>query len=188
MNKASEHCDGVSSTAPIVTPSSAAASELQMYWEARDKHHSALHEAAHCVVAEHFDFGWSARIWRVGPITKENKSWVGRTVHTGFLDEPFHFRSACVCWAGALVDELVEDPSDWMGAAIATFENHHYEGMTNVSPTDLDGINGHPMRWRTCKTAAHILYKRYDRLMQLAALLEQNGVITGSPTLGTAWR
>jgi hypothetical protein len=143
---------------------------------ASDKWLSAIHEAGHCIVAQHFKMNWNATIERVGKPTPEDLAYVG---HTWYLlpnqQLPTAFQQAVLAWGGVIAEYLFlsEIPVDeWPKQSLESFKRAECYGR-EISPTDQLGVTGHPQRQRALKMAWNIVLNRRDDLMRIADTLKK---------------
>jgi hypothetical protein len=142
----------------------------------RDKWLSAVHEAGHCIVAQHYKMNWNARIERVGKPTPEELAYIGHTwfIHANY-QTPTAFEKAVMAWGGVIAEYffLSEIPVEgWPKDSLENFQHDECYGR-EISPTDQMGVGGHPQRQRALKMAWNIVLNRRDELMRIADYLKR---------------
>lgn len=161
----------------------------------------ALHEAAHCAVAEYYGVGWQACIFRKPGST----SWTGEQSWAGKV-EPSLFQRAVVAWAGSVVDFLRGWPlAEWPVVRRRAFEEvkvqevRHFKkyhmvlflaGIAAEKATgrpfrascygDLQNIQLARQKWRALKTSWSIVVRHRYEIANLAAILMKHEE-AGSP-------
>jgi hypothetical protein len=127
--------------------------------EEADLRETTYHEAGHKVVANHYDLDASFTVERVGDPTIYDRAWVGQSRYLVFKATPF--QNAVVGWAGAMAEELKDEPPDKWADAIkevaAQLLEDYYDGEPNLSPTDRAGIDGTPQFTRAFNRACALV-------------------------------
>jgi hypothetical protein len=133
---------------------------------------TAFHEAGHFAVGMHFKAHTvQSSIWKTqeGATLKE----AGFVGHTEVIAMPgaVRFRRAVLGWAGALAETLCDQPvANWRQDDLTELWEVRKE--LHTSPTDSNYIDAHPMRWRSFKTAADIIFRRRFELETVARDLQ----------------
>jgi len=125
----------------------------------RDLWRSALHEAAHTIVAREFRPSASAHLFPTRDSNPESSSVGGQCRYPPLSD----FRKCCMAWAGPLAD-AISLPEGLMMTDVAFFFETARD--RSYSATDEAGMAAHPQAWRACKTAHRILRRRRKAFAQ----------------------
>ena len=151
-----------------------------------DRKGTAYHEAGHFVAARHFKIPVSARFWPEDDPKTGHKVFRGEMQFLGYTPlSPF--RRAVICWAGPVAEQLVANavadipmarllPEHVGTLSLSAFREQLEDIMDylldqmeeDISETDWQGIRGHPCMFRTLKTAANIIIKRYGEVEWVA--------------------
>jgi hypothetical protein len=139
-----------------------------------DKSGAAYHEAGHLVVAIHFRITCWCHIKDERPGTLEEVAFSGQARFGCGEHTLVPFRAAAIGWAGVLASAILRgmDTEEAIQDVWEIYESLEWE----ISPTDLASINRHPMRWRTCTTAARILAHNLPLLHHIAGELLKHGL------------
>jgi hypothetical protein len=154
-------------------------------WTEHDKITAAHHEAGHFIVAKHFKVVHSSLLIATGKKpTTETKCFVGKTIYRGTT----RFREAAIAWAGPLAEEMARNGQSmqaWQSDCDTLWEHFEFGDLgagriSEVSCSDLEAINAHPMKRRAFNTAVSILSKNFEETKRVAAVLIEDGCIDAS--------
>jgi len=137
-----------------------------------DKRQTAFHEAGHFIIAEHFGVGVRCHLVDRGTPTDWETSFTGQTTYR----RSTAFRHAVIGWAGVLGQEMhAKEHDEWFNEVDFIWE--YFEvGPEDMSETDLQAVNGHPMKRRAFDTAVRILSRNFQQVQIVAANLIKKGV------------
>ena len=193
---------------PLLTPDDKRVRRAYLFRrEARNQRQVALHEAAHCVVADHCRVGWAAFIRRREP---NLNAWTGGLEYRGV--EPTSFPHAVISWAGFIVEFLLGwKLEEWPMVSRKVFEvvnipkvlNYQYRrkelweaaikqekaggGGAPFRPSgygDLEGIIRTRQKWRAMRASWEVVVSRRAEIELLAKTLIQHGKATSKYSWG----